>query len=172
MPIVNDTNAWVEIPGYDLQSREQFCSVTGSNRKGDRVFRGPVIEFEGFFDISETSARQLAGLIGFVPSDEADNLRQDLAEAEDELDRARSWGEMLRKRVEQLTLQNAELLTAMSRVEVGASPDPAEGEEAAAEEGDDDYDYVWDDPEFVPLDADDLDDEPAFDIEAYLGKPD
>lgn len=177
MPVVNETNAWVEIPGYDLQSRERFCSVTGSARKGDRVFRGPLIEFEGYFDISEQSARQLAGLIGFVPSDEADNLRDAIADVYDDLNAMAKERDSLREQVRAQTIQNAELYAQLALLDGqdGAEfHEPSdEGEEAAAEEGDED-DYVWDDPEFIPLDPDAIEGEdetePGFDIESYLAK--
>ena len=86
-----DPVGWTLIPNFGHDSREFFCSVTGQQKRPEDpgVYRGPLIEMEGFFDICHGSAVQLGRLAGLVDADEAeflqaevDRLTKELADAE------------------------------------------------------------------------------------------
>lgn len=65
---------WVLVPDFDSQSQLPHCSMTGfPKRKGEPgVWRGAMIEFEGFFTISQMSAEQLAKAMGWVSPEAVD----------------------------------------------------------------------------------------------------
>ncbi len=67
---------WILVPDFDSQSQLPHCSMTGfPKRKGEPgVWRGALIEFEGFFTISQMSAEQLAKAMGWVSPDQVDEL--------------------------------------------------------------------------------------------------
>jgi|TARA_R110000744_G_scaffold264398_5_gene378678 hypothetical protein len=67
MDVVVNPASWIEISDFNNLSREYYCSTTGQPRKqGESVFRGSMIDLEGFYDICFDSAKQLAELIGYV----------------------------------------------------------------------------------------------------------
>lgn len=68
-----DPIGWTLVPNFGHDSREFFCSVTGQQKRPEDpgVYRGPLIEFEGFFDVCHQSALQLGRLAGLVDSDES-----------------------------------------------------------------------------------------------------
>lgn len=90
---------WVLVDDFDSQSQLPHCSMTGfPKRKGEPgVWRGALIEFEGFFTISQMSAEQLAKAMGWV-SPEAVNAqvesqvedKQRIEELEAQLEAARN----------------------------------------------------------------------------------
>lgn len=67
---------WTLVPDFDSQSQLPFCSMTGfPKRPGEPgVWRGSMIEFEGFFTISQMSAEQLAKAIGWVSPETVNSL--------------------------------------------------------------------------------------------------
>lgn len=89
---------WYLIPNFDIDSREQFCSMSGSTkRKSDPgVWRGSYIDMEGYFDISHTSARQLARELGYVTPETNEKNRE-------EIKALRSEVEALNEIIESLT---------------------------------------------------------------------
>lgn len=61
---------WSIQPDYTVEDRDFFCSMTGLPKGRDEVvYRGSMIDFEGFFSISQYSAEQLAKLIGWIDPD-------------------------------------------------------------------------------------------------------
>ena len=83
MDVVVNPASWIEISDFNNLSREYYCSTTGQPRKqGESVFRGSMIDLEGFYDICFASAKQLAEEVGYVPPEEADRWKA-VAEASD-----------------------------------------------------------------------------------------
>ena len=115
-------HGWTEISGYDLHTRDGADSVTGITRPGDRIFRGPVIENEGYFDISEYTAEQLALGLGWCPPSQVEYLAQEVKILEEKLADALSAQADLRERVRALTLDNAELYDALGPGDEGDAP--------------------------------------------------
>lgn len=74
-----DPIGWTLIPNFGHDSREFFCSVTGQQKRPEDpgVYRGPLIEMEGFFDICHGSAVQLGRLAGLVDPEEASLLHEE-----------------------------------------------------------------------------------------------
>ena len=73
MDVIVNPASWTAIRDFDGQSREMYCSTTGQpRRRGEPVFRGAMIDLEGFYDICVDSAKQLAEEVGYVPPEEAD----------------------------------------------------------------------------------------------------
>lgn len=142
-PEYQDDSTWVEIPGYDASSRANHCSVNGTNRKGDRVFRGPQIDFEGFFDVSELALEQGARLIGWIPPEEFEAMREESIEVDSANGAMGREIASLRDQVRTLTLQNAELYAQIEHLENPEVLDglPPEGE-AWDEEGEIDIDAI------------------------------
>lgn len=115
-------HGWTEISGYDLHTRDGADSVTGITRPGDRIFRGPVIENEGYFDISEYTAEQLAIGLGWCPPSQVENLAGEIATLQESLNQALNDVTELRARVRALTLDNAELYDALGPGDEGDAP--------------------------------------------------
>ena len=83
MDVIVNPASWTAIRDFDGQSREMYCSTTGQpRRQGEPVFRGAMIDLEGFYDICVDSAKQLAEEVGYVPPEEADRWKA-VAEASD-----------------------------------------------------------------------------------------
>ena len=115
---------WSKIDGFQSDSREPRCSVTGQPDNGKPVYRSVLIEMEGFFDICEASAEQLASEIGWKsPKDW--KLQMDAAKARVETAEAR---------VEELEDENAAMraaLDAMPPLGQFTIPPPPPSEELA-----------------------------------------
>jgi hypothetical protein len=75
MPPV-DPAGWTLIPNFGHDSREFFCSVSGQPKRPEDpgVYRGSLVEMEGFYDICHQSAVQLGRLAGLVDPEEAEIL--------------------------------------------------------------------------------------------------
>lgn len=99
---------WEDRDGFDHNSRELTCSVTGIPYKG-KVYRGPNIDQEGYFDISQYAAEDLARHIGWVAPETAAALEAALATAVAERDAYAKELQSGRDQVRALTLANAEL---------------------------------------------------------------
>lgn len=112
-PLTTQVHGWYEIPAYDLTTREGEDSVTGITRPADRIFRGPMIEHEGYFDVSEYTAEQLAMAIGWAPPSQVEHLAQEVRILEEKLADALDAQAELRARVRALTMDNAELYDAL-----------------------------------------------------------
>ena len=81
---------WTRIPDFDGSSREHRCSTSGQpKRPGEPVFRGALIDMEGFYDICLDSALQLGKIAGLVEANEADKAIARQLELEEELAEAR-----------------------------------------------------------------------------------
>ena len=74
---------WTEIPQYQPDSRSTECSVTGmpKDHRHPRVFRSVMIDQEGFFDIGEVSAKQLATLLGWSSPQYVETILRERDEA-------------------------------------------------------------------------------------------
>jgi hypothetical protein len=84
-----DTAGWTQIRDFDGQSRQHYCSTSGQPRRNhEPVFRGSMIDHEGFYDICLDSAKQLATLIGYVTDEEAAAAVAAKEDAERKLDAA------------------------------------------------------------------------------------
>jgi hypothetical protein len=99
---------WEDRDGFDHNSRELVCSITGIPYKG-KVYRGPNIMDEGYFDISQYAAEDLARHIGWVAPETHAAVETGLAEAQAERDAYAKEVSSLRDQVRALTLANAEL---------------------------------------------------------------
>lgn len=68
-----------KIENFDEHTRGgPFCNLCGSGRprKDKFVFRGPLIEYEGTFDICGNCIREHAGILGLLSKNKSDQLRQ------------------------------------------------------------------------------------------------
>lgn len=99
---------WETRTGFDSRSRGGVCSLTGQSFEGP-VYRGPVIEEEGYFDVSEYGAQDLARHIGFLAPEVVEDLQLQLTKIAGELTAAIVERNSLRDQVRTLTLANAEL---------------------------------------------------------------
>ena len=83
MDVIVNPSSWTAIRDFDGLSRTSYCSTTGQpRRQGEPVFRGAMIDLEGFYDICLDSAKQLAVEAGYVAPEEADRWMA-VAEASD-----------------------------------------------------------------------------------------
>ena len=104
---------WFKVPDFDSQSRSYKCSVSHQPRHLDDeyVIRGPMIDFEGYFDITKTCAEQLARLIGWVPAEEAASTAADVERLEAVRKTLLQENRSQLDQIRALTLQNAEGVT-------------------------------------------------------------
>lgn len=109
---VSDYIDWSIQPDYTVEDQQFACSMTGLPKKpGEVVYRGNMIEEEGYFTISQYSAEQLARLIGWVdPGEEA---------------LAAAVVDDLRAQVEQLQRQNRAYETAIRELVQSSTERPS-----------------------------------------------
>jgi hypothetical protein len=101
------------IPDFDDDSREGArCSVSGTIKQpGDPgVFRGPLIEMEGYFDVAADVIREAACDLGMITEDQAEELRAAAENLQATIDALDERVAELTARTQQLILMNAELL--------------------------------------------------------------
>ena len=78
---------WSTIPDWQQDSRTMFCSTSGQpKRKGEPVYRGSLIDMEGFYDVCQDSALQLGRLAGLVAPEEAVQLAAIVVDLKDQLE--------------------------------------------------------------------------------------
>jgi hypothetical protein len=105
---------FTRIPDFDdTSAKKGRCYVMNIPKpeEDEGVFRGPLIDFEGFLDISERAIREAAREIGMLDADKATALKRELAAAEVRADLAETNAAEMRSRLEQMILENAELVT-------------------------------------------------------------
>lgn len=108
-----DGVSWSEVyGGFSGDDRTFYCSTTGQPaRPGEPVYRGSMIDLEGFYTICRDSAIQLAELVGYVDPSESDVLSAALETAHEELVRLRAENESLHELIEHLRSYNATFVT-------------------------------------------------------------
>lgn len=85
---------WVVVPDFDAASRQDSCSVSGmrKRKKDVGVFRPiqTVIDFEGYFDISQYAVEQAARMLDWKSPEEVAALEQRITDLEGELEMSRA----------------------------------------------------------------------------------
>lgn len=85
---------WRVIRDFDRESRQDSCSVSATRKRDSDigVFRPlqTVIEFEGYFDISQYSIEQAARMLDWKSPEEVAALEQRISELEGELEMSRA----------------------------------------------------------------------------------
>lgn len=84
---VPDLAGWTELSGgFTSQDRSFHCSTSGQvARPGEPIYRGQMIDQEGFYSICRDSALQLGKLVGLIDSDVSDAAVARQVELEDAL---------------------------------------------------------------------------------------
>lgn len=79
---------WVLVDDFDSTSQHYHCSMTGfPKRTGEPgVWRGAMIDYEGFFTISQMSAEQLATALGWLPPGVIDEQVSQIVELQDAIE--------------------------------------------------------------------------------------
>lgn len=88
-----DGTTWQIIPDFDATSRFDICSVTGRRKRDEDVgvFRPMIgmIDYEGFFDICQYGAEQLAQLLGWSSPEQVEELKNRINDLETEIETVR-----------------------------------------------------------------------------------
>lgn len=84
--LVAASSIWHVMSNYNMQSRVQMCSITGTGKRPDDIgiFRPSTelsyVDHEGSYDISQLAIEEAARLLGWLPRSEIDAEVKDLAE--------------------------------------------------------------------------------------------
>jgi len=76
--LVDSSSVWHLVTNYDMQSRQQCCSITGTPKRDSDlgVFRPSTVQSyvdqEGSYDISQLAIEEAARLLGWAPREEVD----------------------------------------------------------------------------------------------------
>jgi hypothetical protein len=82
--LVGATSIWHIIANYDMQSRVQMCSITGTGKRPSDVgvFRPSTqlsyVDQEGSYDISQLAIEEAARALGWVSQDDVDAQHAEL----------------------------------------------------------------------------------------------
>src|SRR5688572_32552562 len=84
--LVGASPIWHVLSNYDMQSRYQMCSISGTGKRPSDigVFRPSTelsyIDQEGSYDISQLAIEEAARLLGWVPQADVDAAHAELVE--------------------------------------------------------------------------------------------
>jgi hypothetical protein len=94
VPSISEDGHWVIVSDFDaVTGRQDSCSVSGMRKRDTDigVFRPihTLIEWEGYFDISQYAIEKAAELIGWASPETVASLQQRISELETSIEGAR-----------------------------------------------------------------------------------
>lgn len=109
---------FTRIPDFDdTSARKGRCYILNIPRpeEDEGVFRGPMIDFEGFMDVSERAIKEAASELGWISAEKAKEYKDAClaalkAEAERQVER-----DDYKRRLQDMIMENAELVTEVQR---------------------------------------------------------